>query len=240
MAQRIDGDSATGSVGFLDTSALLVNYGPVPPFAEQTRQRLRDASLDVLAGAITAGNPTVSMAAVAREVGVSRQTLYNEFGDREGLLTALADRENATVLAAVLGELDAHGDDLVGAVAAAAGLAVRMAQDDVLHKALLTGDSSTVGVIVGHGESILLRSTAQLSEFMHRRFPDLDPEDTLLLVDVVVRFVQSHLMVPHEAADHVARQVHRLVERYLAGNPAGADRTLTRAAVHDDIPGGSR
>ncbi|HEX7354992.1 MAG TPA: TetR family transcriptional regulator [Mycobacteriales bacterium] len=206
-------------------------------YAERVRAQVREEALDVLAAAVTAGDGTLSMATVATRAGVSRQTLYNEFGNREGLLTALADRENRVLLRRVLEELDAHGDDIVAAVSAAAGTAVRMAADNVLHKALLTGETATVGLLVAHGGSLLLRSQSELSAFMLARFPTLDPEDTQLLVHVVARFVQSHLLLPHEPADVVAAQVSRLVERYLAGGPDGPNRVLRRVDPRpDDVP----
>jgi AcrR family transcriptional regulator len=214
----------------------------VTSYAERVRAQVRDEALDVVAAAVTAGDGALSMAALAARTGVSRQTLYNEFGNREGLLTALADRENRLLLARVLEELDGHDDDIVAAVSAAAEAAVRMAADNVLHKALLTGETSTVGLLVAHGESLLLRSQAELSAFMLARFPALDPDDTQLLVHVVVRFVQSHLLLPHEPAEVVAGQVSRLVERYLAGGPAGTNRTLERVPVPSPdtpaLPGG--
>lgn len=206
----------------------------MPTYADRVRAQARDAALDVMAAAVSGGDGTISMAAVAARAGVSRQTLYNEFGNREGLLTALADRENGLLLARVLEELDAHGDDIVAAVSAAAEAALRMAADNVLHKALLSGETTTVGLLVTHGESLLLRSQAELSAFMLVRFPALDPEDTQLLVQVVARFVQSHLLLPHEPAQVVAAQVSRLVQRYLAGGPAGPDRALERVAFPPD------
>jgi AcrR family transcriptional regulator len=209
----------------------------VTTYSERVRAQLRDEALDVVAAAVTAGDGALSMVALAARTGVSRQTLYNEFGNREGVLTALADRENSLLLARVLEELDAHGDDIVAAVSSAAGVAVQMAADNVLHKALLSGESSTVGLLVAHGESLLLRSQTALSTFMLARFPALDPEDTQLLVHVVARFVQSHLLLPHEPAQVVAGQVSRLVERYLAGGPAGPNRTLERVTVPSlDVP----
>ncbi|HEY5335367.1 MAG TPA: TetR family transcriptional regulator [Mycobacteriales bacterium] len=203
-------------------------------YAGRMRAQLREEALDVVAAAVIAGDYSLSMAALAARTGVSRQTLYNEFSNREGLLTALADRENSLLLTRVLEELDAHGEDIVAAVSAAAEAALRMATDNVLHKALLSGETSTVGLLVAHGESLLLRSQAELAAFMLARFPALDPDDTHLLVHVVARFVQSHLLLPHEPPEVVAAQISRLVERYLAGGPAGANRTFERVIPRSD------
>lgn len=222
-------DILVNAVQYLDRSIVVVNDGAVSSYAErsraQARAQLRDAALDVLAAAITAGDADVAMVIIARAVGVSRQTLYAEFGSREGLLTALADRENAVVLAQVAATLTAH-DDLVEAVAAAAETALRSAADNVLHKALLTGDPATAGIVVGHTEPLLQRALTQLTAVITARFPMLDPVDTDLLADVVVRVVQSHLTWPTEPVETTVARIRRLVERYLAGGPAGTDRVL--------------
>lgn len=52
--------------------------------AEETRTRILDATLRVMAGGI----PRVSMPAVAREAGVSIPTVYRHFGTKEELLAA--------------------------------------------------------------------------------------------------------------------------------------------------------
>jgi AcrR family transcriptional regulator len=204
-------------------------------FAERARAQMRETALDVLADFVSGGEPTVAMAAVARRVGVSRQTLYAEFGSREAMLTALVDRENAVLLRLVIETLDSSGDDLVEAVGAAAEAALHSAAGDVLHKALLAGDVATVGVVVGRGEPLLQRAHSQLAEFLLVRFPMLDPADTVLLVDVVVRVVQSHIVWPQEAAEVTGARIRRLVHRYLAGGPDGADRVVRRVEP-TDIP----
>jgi AcrR family transcriptional regulator len=53
--------------------------------AEQTRKRILDATLRVMAGGVA----TVSVPAVAREAGVSIPTVYRHFGNKSGLLKAL-------------------------------------------------------------------------------------------------------------------------------------------------------
>ena len=53
--------------------------------AEETRKRILDATLRVMAGGVA----TVSIPAVAREAGVSIPTVYRHFGSKTGLLKAL-------------------------------------------------------------------------------------------------------------------------------------------------------
>ncbi|MYX62462.1 TetR family transcriptional regulator, partial [Streptomyces sp. SID8382] len=83
----------------------------------------------------------VRMAEVAAAAGVSRQTLYNEFGSKEGLARALVRREADAYLRGVERALSgvsgaaAPGERL----AAAAVWTVRTATENPLVRAALTG-----------------------------------------------------------------------------------------------------
>lgn len=66
----------------------------LPP--EERRRQLLDAALELLA---TDGFDAVNVESVARKAGVTRPVVYDQFGDLDGLLVALVDREEATALA---------------------------------------------------------------------------------------------------------------------------------------------
>ncbi|WP_415847548.1 TetR/AcrR family transcriptional regulator, partial [Tsukamurella strandjordii] len=54
---------------------------------------VRDQALDAVSTVLRGKDwSAVTMAAVARQAGVSRQTLYNEFGSRKGLAVAYVTR----------------------------------------------------------------------------------------------------------------------------------------------------
>jgi AcrR family transcriptional regulator len=65
---------------------------------EQRRAQLLDATLRLAARAGFAG---MTVEAVAREAGVTRPVIYDLFGDLDGLLDALGDREEARAMAAL-------------------------------------------------------------------------------------------------------------------------------------------
>ncbi|MDG4863921.1 TetR/AcrR family transcriptional regulator, partial [Streptomyces sp. T-3] len=75
----------------------------------------------------------VRMVDVAAVAGVSRQTLYNEFGSKEGLARALVRREADGYLAGVDRAL------MEGGLPAAADWTVSVARGNVLVRAVLTG-----------------------------------------------------------------------------------------------------
>jgi AcrR family transcriptional regulator len=66
---------------------------------EVRRRQLLDAALDVLT---EGGFGAVTVEAVAQRAGVTRPVVYGAFGDLEGLMLALIDREEMTALAPLL------------------------------------------------------------------------------------------------------------------------------------------
>ncbi|MFE9920831.1 TetR/AcrR family transcriptional regulator [Streptomyces sp. NPDC005774] len=80
----------------------------------------------------------VRMVDVAATAGVSRQTLYNEFGSKEGLARALVRRETDGYLAGVDRALAVH-DDPRDRLTAAAEWTAAAARQNALVRAMLTG-----------------------------------------------------------------------------------------------------
>jgi AcrR family transcriptional regulator len=99
------------------------------------RESLLDAAFTALARRPWAA---VRMVDVAASAGVSRQTLYNEFGSKEGLARALVRREADGYLAGVERVLAQHGDAREK-LTAAAEWTTSAARGNVLVRAMLTG-----------------------------------------------------------------------------------------------------
>ncbi|MEU9153839.1 TetR/AcrR family transcriptional regulator [Streptomyces sp. NPDC048417] len=99
------------------------------------RESLLDAAYTALARRPWA---TVRMVDVAAAAGVSRQTLYNEFGSKEGLARALVRREADGYLAGVERALVSHTEVRERLTATAEWMAAA-ARENVLVRAMLTG-----------------------------------------------------------------------------------------------------
>jgi AcrR family transcriptional regulator len=99
------------------------------------RESLLDAAYTALARRSWSA---VRMVDVAAAAGVSRQTLYNEFGSKEGLARALVRREVDGYLAGVERALATHGDARERLTAAAEWTAAT-ARENALVRAMLTG-----------------------------------------------------------------------------------------------------
>lgn len=95
-------------------------YAPRLP-AGRRREQLLDEALELI---VEAGFAAASIDAVARRAGVARTVVYRTFGDREGMLNALIDRETQRATAqleATMPALPGDGDPddlLIGAVRA--------------------------------------------------------------------------------------------------------------------------
>lgn len=99
------------------------------------RESLLDAAYTALARRAWSAVRMVDVAAVA---GVSRQTLYNEFGSKDGLARALVRREADAYLAGVDRALATH-TDARDRLVAAVEWTVSAARSNALVRAMLTG-----------------------------------------------------------------------------------------------------
>src|ERR1700742_4050050 len=104
----------------------------------------RDALLDAAYDVAVAGNwQNARMLDVAAAAGVSRQTLYNEFGSKDSVAQALAMRVATRFIEGTNRFLDeVHPDRPVEAVAAATEWTIREAANNPLLKAVLTDETS--------------------------------------------------------------------------------------------------
>ncbi|MGX1563407.1 TetR/AcrR family transcriptional regulator [Streptomyces sp. NPDC055506] len=99
------------------------------------RESLLDAAYAALARRSWSA---VRMVDVALAAGVSRQTLYNEFGSKDGLARALVRREADGYLAGVDRALAGHSD-LRDRLTATAEWTTSAARENALVRAMLTG-----------------------------------------------------------------------------------------------------
>jgi AcrR family transcriptional regulator len=183
----------------------------------QQRRTLRDDLLDAAAALIIErGFRRVRMQDVAEAVGVSRQTVYNEFGDKWRLAQALALRENDRYLDAVDEAMTRHAD-LYAAVAAAVTYTLTTAADDPLKKTILigTGSDDLLPLMTTRAEPVLFAAKQRIIAHTLQQWPELDAVAVTELTDMVVRLTMSHVVLPMEPPETVAARLARLVGRYL-------------------------
>ncbi|MFI2711774.1 TetR family transcriptional regulator [Micromonospora sp. NPDC018662] len=169
----------------------------------------RDAIVEAArAQTVACGWDGVRMGAVARAAGVSRQTVYNEFGTKAGLAEALARREVDRFVGEVRAALGEHGADVRAAAYAAIRRTLAAAADNPLVKAILTsargGSDELLPYLTTRSELVLTESTAALLEWAGCHLPDADPAALAFAADSVVRLVVSHIVLPGAPVDETA------------------------------------
>lgn len=192
------------------------------PHAERARRLLRDEALAVATQLLLAdGYRGLRLQDVADRVGVSRQTLYNEFGSKRGLAAALVMRLTERFLDSVEAAL-AGEDDLYTAWVAAVRLTIDTAAADPLLKTLLIGHGSEelLPLLTTESEPVIQAARDRAGGYLLARWPDLHPPDVVAAAEVATRLAISHIVVPLHPAEHVADQIATVVVRFLGRAPA--------------------
>lgn len=191
-------------------------------FRDDVRALLRERALDV-AREITTGEgwSAVTMAAVARRVGVSRQHLHNELGTKQDLGNAMVDRETDEFLALMQEQLRAHPRDLcAGIEAATRGALVHGAHNTLLKSIVAVGESrgdSLLPLLTARPDAVLARAKDAFAAEIHSLHPDLGRprRKSDQLVDACIRLILSHLTQPSGSIDEAAEQVRWLTSGML-------------------------
>ncbi|PWR12157.1 TetR family transcriptional regulator [Micromonospora acroterricola] len=185
------------------------------------RQRLRDTIVDAARSrAIAAGWDAVRMGGVATAAGVSRQTVYNEFGSKAGLAEALARREVDRFVGDVRSALVAHGPDVRAGAYAAIAHTLGAAAENPLVKTILTsargGSDELLPYLTTRAEVVLTEASGALIEWVGAYLPGADPDALAFAADTIVRLVVSHIVLPRGPIDQTAEALADLAVRLFA------------------------
>lgn len=195
---------------------------PPTPYRVAARQLLRDSLFDAARGLLQ-DRPwaQVTMSDVARAAGVSRQTLYKEFGTRDEFAQQFVIREGARFLDAVEQAILAHLDDPRAAVTAGLEVFLRAASEDPLVRLLLSDDGTggMLPLITTQSRPVLEWASQRLRQAMCSGWPEAHEQDAELLADTLVRLALSYIAMPrhspHETATAAATLLAPAVERAL-------------------------
>ncbi|MDX6739552.1 TetR family transcriptional regulator [Actinocorallia sp. A-T 12471] len=187
-------------------------------YRESVRSLLRDRLLDAAYERVTAdGWSKLRMAHIATTAGVSRQTVYTEFGTRDAIGQALVMREVDRFLLGVQEQLDAHRPDPRAAVEAAVRFTLDTAADNPLVKSVLTSSRGAEDDLLAHlttrSEPLLETATTMLDAYAAEAWPHIDADSRALAVETVVRLTVSHLVQPTLPPSTTAARLARVLSR---------------------------
>ena len=166
---------------------------------EAFRRQVRERALEVARRlTVDRGWQQVRFVEVADEVGVSRPTMYSEFGSKAGLGQALVLAETTAFMTGIIDTLGAHTDDLATAAKAALEYTlVTASQNPLLHGVLTNaGDSDLLLLLASKSGPVLPLAVSVLADWFGQHFPEVPDQLLSELIEALVRLTLSHLMQP--------------------------------------------
>lgn len=172
--------------------------------------------------AIEVGLTKLRVGQVAADAGVSRQTVYNEFGDKFGIALAVALRTANRLLDDVEVELARH-EALPDAVAATMAYVLRASTElPVIALAVRREwDDGMIALITTHAGPVIDVARGRLAEAGMRRWPDAHRDDVELAADLATRLTISHIVCPTEPIEESARKLATAVAALINARRAG-------------------
>lgn len=188
-----------------------------PTYAEARGSLLRDSVLDAVGAELAADTwHEVTMAEIATRAGVSRQTLYNAFGNREQLAQAYLMREAGRFIAAIEDAVAANVEDPRRALVSAAELFLTLVSTHPMVRAIATDEGDElVALATTRGGALLAGMTERLSELVLANWPQVDPEGSRLLAATLVRLAISHAILPTGEPERTAADIGRILGPFI-------------------------
>jgi AcrR family transcriptional regulator len=181
----------------------------ITPFAERVRISLRETLLDAAAELLAQhGFAGLRMADIASAAGVSRQTVYNEFGNKSALVDAVALRTVSEFIEDAE-QLWLAADDVASAMHALIAYTVRHGRENRLVASVIgsAGAEDLLPLLTTRGEPILRPAVEQATRHLITRVPGLAEATAVLIAEAAVRLAISHMLLPSGDPDHAADAV---------------------------------
>ncbi len=171
-------------------------------FRSRVRDMLRTSILDAARRQASERDwGEVRIADIAAEVGVSRQTIYNEYGAKEALGTAIFSREVEEFREQLVGAV-AKAADFPDAVRRAIELAIEVGRTHPVVRRMLDPaddtDSTLLPLLTTRADLLVVPLRTALAEALAERFPGAIPEQAELLTDLTIRSTLSQVVLPSD------------------------------------------
>ena len=191
------------------------------PYAEASRVLLRDSILDGMRELLLKRDwSSITLSDVASAAGISRQTIYNEFGSRQGLAQGYALRLADRLVDAVDDAIQGNVGDIYAAFLQGFQAFFAESASDPLVISLLTGTTKPdlLQLITTDSAPIITRCSDRLTSSFIHSWVRTSEDDAGVLARAIVRLAMSYVSMPPEADHDVARDLARLMspfaERY--------------------------
>ncbi len=188
------------------------------PYPEAARQLLREtlfgAARDQLESKAWS---EITMSHIAAAAGVSRQTLYKEFGNRAEFGQAFVIHEGERFLDGVDAAVREHLDDPRAAIGAALAKFLHSAGEDPLVHILLSDDGTggMLPFVTTQGMPVVYWATARLTATIEEGWPQAPSAKVKLLAESLVRLAISYITAPSEDPETTAAKAGELLGPFI-------------------------
>ena len=171
--------------------------------APVVRRALLDAARELLR---TKRWHQITMADIAKGAGVSRQTIYNEFGGRAAFAQAYILDDADRILTAVETSIAENVGEPTQALRAAFTTFLEVISVDPLAVGLLTGndDDNLLALVTTQGGPVLAFASYRLGEAIKLHWPEAPELEIAQVADLLVRMALSHVALPGNTTEQTA------------------------------------
>jgi len=197
------------------------------PYQEAARELLRKTVFDAAREQLAQQTwSEITMADIATGAGVSRQTLYNEFGNRNEFGFAFVIHEAERFMDDVEEAVLEHRDDPRAAILAALEHFLRTAGEDPLISILLSDDGTggMLPFVTTQGLPVVQWAAARLTTVIEEGWPEAPEGDVKRLAESLVRLSISYVTTPGDSAEDAARAVAELLGPFVDKALGSADQ----------------
>ncbi len=188
------------------------------PYPEAARQLLRETLFGAARDQLESKSwSEITMSNIAEFAGVSRQTLYKEFGSRAVFAQTFVIHEGERFLDGVDAAVREHLDDPRAAVGAALEKFLRSAGEDPLVRILLSDDGTggMLPFVTTQGMPVVQWATARLTTTIEEGWPQAPAAKVRLLAESLVRLAISYVTAPSETPETTSVKAGELLGPFI-------------------------
>ncbi|GGC57624.1 TetR/AcrR family transcriptional regulator [Hoyosella rhizosphaerae] len=183
-------------------------------YAQAARSLLRESVLTTVDELVRKdGWAATTVEKVAKTVGISRQTVYNEFGNKQSLAEAYITHRLDKLLVSVRDTV-LNSPDLETGLHGALTLFFEFV-DEPLIRTVLSGSGDRTG-LTDLLRDVNERSVEELSSLLQTVKPNIDDYDAMILADSIARLAVAHAIVPTIESSEATKRLVRLAQIVLA------------------------
>lgn len=190
------------------------------PYQKAARELLRETVFQATRELVAERDwGQVTMSQIAAAAGMSRQTLYNEFKSRNGVLQAYVLRLVDGYLDLVEAAVTEHAGDVRGGLKAAFGAFLSEAAKDPIVLSAITGTAKmdVMRLVTSDGGSLLDSASRRLARIFAEAWLQLDPGTAAVLSRLLVRQAMSFISLAPRPEEDPAGDLSRMLAPLVEG-----------------------